>query len=500
MTTGVRVIWPDTGRKIDELEYFYGIDVADLGRIPDFNTVQAFWPGYKGGTMVEYLIEVRCVRNGPNEVRLEVTYRKANQTPEFLENYRDLDFCWGKNTIVLRQGEQNGRCEWLRERAKNWETLEWEAFGSAPRPLGARYRGSRREARFREMILACDDHRCVLTGEATTKALDAAHLIPAAMGENDVPRNGITLRADLHRLFDSGLFTLAPDGKVVEVNPELSRAYCRDLRNVCLRASTLARVRKTLALPEFPEPTLRPVSAGPGEVLEGRKGAPGHPPSPAPSLPAQRMAHAPRAQVMWRSGRGFTASPSGPGHGPRDSTGCFSRALTRAGAAERPCIDVPGLPGRFCSRTGGAFSGRRRSVGSRAGWSMRNLPGMGRVHSGSFPAHSAAGGSGRGSPLAFLVEQVSGWVRMWVREIRPIPAAKSKGFEWDSSAPRPTRGYRPRTNHASASSGIWTHSPSGAGSWWSPPLRRRPWGHGTRGASESASSLRRSAGKSTRCW
>ena len=71
------------------------------------------------------------------------------------------------------------------------------------------------------------------------------------MGENDVPNNGITLRADLHRLFDAGLFTFAADGRVVEIAQELSEAYRRELLNSCLPASTLARVRATLALPEF---------------------------------------------------------------------------------------------------------------------------------------------------------------------------------------------------------------------------------------------------------
>ena len=75
------------------------------------------------------------------------------------------------------------------------------------------YRGSKREAWFRSVILQCDECRCVLTGEATQNALEAAHLIPAAKGQNDVPSNGITLRADLHRLFDAGLFTFDADGR-----------------------------------------------------------------------------------------------------------------------------------------------------------------------------------------------------------------------------------------------------------------------------------------------
>ena len=250
MTTGIRVIWPDDDGGIDEIEYFYGIDVDELDDIPEFTTVQAFWPQYNGGTLVEYVIDAHCKRNGPGEVRLVVNYDKKNQTREFLAKF-GCHTDWGTNTIILQQGEQKGRCEWLRDGAEDWEKVKWEAFGSAPRRISARYRGSRREAGFRQMILACDNHRCVATGEATTRALDAAHLIPAAMGENDVPANGITLRADLHRVFDAGLFTFAPDGRVVAIARELSEAYLRLLQNRRLPPSTLERVIATLSLPEF---------------------------------------------------------------------------------------------------------------------------------------------------------------------------------------------------------------------------------------------------------
>ena len=104
------------------------------------------------------------------------------------------------------------------------------------------------------MILDHDKGRCVLTGEKTVKALDAAHLIPADKGENDVPFNGIALRSDLHRLFDAGLFTFAPEGNVVipKRAPGLSEAYIELLQNAeYLPRATWRRVRAALASPEF---------------------------------------------------------------------------------------------------------------------------------------------------------------------------------------------------------------------------------------------------------
>ena len=103
------------------------------------------------------------------------------------------------------------------------------------------------------MILNCDEGRCVLTNETTVKAIEAAHLVPAAMGENDMPFNGIALRADLHRLFDAGLFTFNPDGKVKfpDRDPGLSKAYVGLLQNAHLPEETLRRVEETLASLEF---------------------------------------------------------------------------------------------------------------------------------------------------------------------------------------------------------------------------------------------------------
>ena len=190
--------------------------------------------------------------------QLSIEYRAEDQThlPEGWPLAEDVEFWgWGLHILTIEPGKNCGPSTWQNvswpesECGHGWRL--WKGFGAACARAHARYHGSRREAGFREMILDYDDHRCVLTCEATTKALDAAHLIPAAMGENDVPPNGITLRADLHRLFDAGLFTFAADGRVVEIAQELSEAYRRDLHNSRLPTSTLARVRETLTLPEF---------------------------------------------------------------------------------------------------------------------------------------------------------------------------------------------------------------------------------------------------------
>ena len=252
MTTGIRVIWPDIdGKVVDaEIDYFCGIDIDQLDHIPEFTTGPTFLPRYDA--WVVYAVSAHCERNLPGEVRLVVVYDPANN-PEFAKEWGD-EIIWGTNTIVLQQGSRHGHCEWLRDGATEFVKVRWEAFdfGSEPcaRP-GYTYRGSKREAGFRTLILACDDYRCVLTGEATTKALDVAHLIPAANGENDLPSNGITLPGRPPSAVRCCLFTFAIDGRVVALAAELSEAYLGILRSLRLPSPTLERVGATLTHPQF---------------------------------------------------------------------------------------------------------------------------------------------------------------------------------------------------------------------------------------------------------
>jgi putative restriction endonuclease len=88
-----------------------------------------------------------------------------------------------------------------------------------------------RDARFRQVVLACYDNRCSVSGFAlgpvsplkSTGLLEAAHIRPVGQSGPDGVRNGISLTPTLHRLFDAGLFTVAyEDGRpVVRTSPRL---------------------------------------------------------------------------------------------------------------------------------------------------------------------------------------------------------------------------------------------------------------------------------------
>lgn len=82
---------------------------------------------------------------------------------------------------------------------------------------------------FRRRVLTRDGS-CLITGERTQAVLQAAHISPYRGRQTNDTRNGLTMRADVHRLFDMHLITLEPteDHFVVRVSPELeSTAYAQ---------------------------------------------------------------------------------------------------------------------------------------------------------------------------------------------------------------------------------------------------------------------------------
>lgn len=68
------------------------------------------------------------------------------------------------------------------------------------------------QAKFRSGILEAYNYRCFLTNESIPEVLEAAHIIPVKDGGSDAIENGICLRVDIHRLFDSGNIRIKASG------------------------------------------------------------------------------------------------------------------------------------------------------------------------------------------------------------------------------------------------------------------------------------------------
>ncbi len=66
--------------------------------------------------------------------------------------------------------------------------------------------------------------QCAVTREHSLPALDAAHIVPYREGGSHDLTNGLLLRADVHRLYDSGYVTVTPD-YTFKVSPRLRKDF-----------------------------------------------------------------------------------------------------------------------------------------------------------------------------------------------------------------------------------------------------------------------------------
>lgn len=67
---------------------------------------------------------------------------------------------------------------------------------------------------FRVRLTDAYQRKCAISGEKTLPALEAAHIKPYAASGPHYVSNGLLMRADMHKLFDSGYLTITRDYRV----------------------------------------------------------------------------------------------------------------------------------------------------------------------------------------------------------------------------------------------------------------------------------------------
>lgn len=93
------------------------------------------------------------------------------------------------------------------------------------------------QGEFRVSVMERHESQCAVTGESLCQVLDAAHVLSFAKHKkkrND-PRNGILLRVDIHRLFDSGLISI--DGRILVLSEKLRGSKYEIFRDLCVKTS-----------------------------------------------------------------------------------------------------------------------------------------------------------------------------------------------------------------------------------------------------------------------
>lgn len=103
------------------------------------------------------------------------------------------------------------------------------------------------QASFRLAVLEAYQQRCAVTGERSLPVVDASHIRPFAAGGPHEVSNGLSLRRDVHRLFDLGFVTIQADltfavGDSLRHDWKNGRVYYElDGRDLCLPEDPAAR-------------------------------------------------------------------------------------------------------------------------------------------------------------------------------------------------------------------------------------------------------------------
>lgn len=227
------------------------LDNLDANEVGEITETREWW----AGTGNVYWT-VRCQLeeiDGGHHVR--VTYEEANQNDENIQRRigREGTPGWfGTSTIIVKQDPHTNRagtkgsCVW-EDVYSEWNgRSHWRIVGR-PRLRVTREQWEREQG-FRADVLA-EDKKCVVSGEKTAAALDAAHICPVAVSDDDSIRNGMVLRTDIHRLYDRGMFLIDPEDGRVRLNSmdrNLSSGYRQLLQEARLPRRTLRRVHEAL--------------------------------------------------------------------------------------------------------------------------------------------------------------------------------------------------------------------------------------------------------------
>lgn len=235
MKKGIIVYWSKS-QEIIEFDY------ENLESIALVRSSSELWDS---GDEYNYVIEPQINKLEDGVVEVTIKYEPSIN--------RDIDpdeVCWGTSTLFLKSNEHSGKAHWRDDVDHShdgfcrWVRLD-SPLKSSQRRRVTSTKLQREQAQFRRLLMKLDKC-CVLTGEESNTVLEAAHIIPVAKGGLDIPSNGIVLRCDLHKLYDSAAFKFDSNGNVHVNLKACSSYYAELLTDTKLPRSTLERVQQAL--------------------------------------------------------------------------------------------------------------------------------------------------------------------------------------------------------------------------------------------------------------
>ncbi len=99
---------------------------------------------------------------------------------------------------------------------------------------------------FRDLLKDAFQGKCAITQCDIERAIEAAHIFPYRGPQTDCLWNGILLRLDIHRLFDSYLLTIDAQDYQVRLSPSLMNSCYREYADtsVCFPEELISKNRK----------------------------------------------------------------------------------------------------------------------------------------------------------------------------------------------------------------------------------------------------------------
>lgn len=231
-----------------EIRWYYTIervrlDLASLQSAPAqvLDTFE-YWPDEDETLNFRPQATYRNLANGDHEIKL-LYLRKEHQ------QWEGWDLLWGTSRIVVSEDCTDASAEWAGDPVNSKYDGKAKSCILIPEQPSATkaQMGKVRVAQqiFKNSLLRFGG-KCEISGETLAAVIDAAHIHDVQDGGADLPENGILLRADLHRLFDKGYFSIRDDGSI-SVHKKAPRTYARDLQGKRLSDATFRRIAPYLA-------------------------------------------------------------------------------------------------------------------------------------------------------------------------------------------------------------------------------------------------------------
>jgi len=233
LSKGIVINW------LNSTEYIAFDPRSNINEISILETIE-YWPESKN--YIRYTPTVNLNKKG-SQLFIQIEYLQTDN-PDLPADDTD----WGKSEIVIDLSTLKAKATWSSYGSPDGNgpgkvkvSCE-EARGDRTTTLSKRV--VRQQGPFR-LALLCIDKKCAITGETMPEVLEAAHIKPSSDGGRETIDNGILLRSDIHKLFDSQCFSIATNGSLI-LTDRLSEEYQSILAGRTIEKRVIDRIYTSL--------------------------------------------------------------------------------------------------------------------------------------------------------------------------------------------------------------------------------------------------------------